>query len=132
MRTNRMARGDRGTTIVELSIVVIAFFIIIIGILDVGRGVWAYNSLAAAARAATRHAIVHGDRSATPVSSNDIEDYVKSKLPGMSGLVVTTVWDPDNSQGSLVRVTVQYPFQPVIGVFQAVTLRGVSEMAISY
>ena len=40
--------------------------------------------------------------------------------------------NPDNSQGSMVEITVQYPYQPVVALFQTMTLRASSRMAISY
>ena len=123
---------EQGTTIVELSLVIVAFFFLIIGLLDVGRGVWAYNSIAAASRDATRYAIVHGERAYAPASSSDVYDYVVDKLPTMSGVSVNTTWNPDNSQGSAVSVTVQYTFQPIGVLFPSVPLSATSEMAISY
>ena len=130
----RAMRNEKGTTILELSAVLIAFFVLIIGTLDVGRGVWAYNSIAAAARDATRHAIVHGQKSAAPADSTDIEEYVEGRLAGMSSddVQVTTVWTPDNAQGSTVKVTVVYAFKPAVAMFQPISMSAFSEMAISY
>ena len=124
--------SDQGTTTVELSLVITAFFLLSIGLVDVGRGVWAYNSISWAATHATRYAIVHGDRAASPATASSIRNFVRNKLPGLSGVEVATVWDPDNSQGSFVRVTVQYAYRPVIALFLPVTLRASSRMAISF
>ncbi len=125
---------ERGTTIVELSFVIMAFFVLLLGILDIGRGVWAHNSIAAAARDATRHAIVHGERANNPASADDIHDYIVDQLPGAlsNGISVNTTWDPDNSRGSRVTVTVQYNFQPVSVLFPSIPLTATSEMSISY
>ena len=90
-----------GTTIVEFAIVCIAFFLLLLGLLDVGRGVWIYNSISAGAREGTRYAIVNGSFSPTPASATDVGDFVKKKLQ-LTGLTVNTVWDPDNSRGSPV------------------------------
>ena len=132
MRTRDLMKQEKGSTVVELSLVVMVFFILIVGLMDVGRAVWASNTITAVARDATRHAIVHGDRSPAPADASDIQDYVTGRLPGLSGVTVSTVWDPDNSQGSMVTVTVQYPYQPIIALFAPVTLSATSEMAISY
>ena len=124
---------EQGTTIVELSLVFIGFFFLILLLLDVGRGVWVYNSISSAARDATRYAIVHGERAYTPATSTGIYSYVVDKLPGMSGVSVNTTWNPDNSRGSAVSVTVQYDYEPIINLFlQSVPLSATSEMAISY
>ena len=123
--------GAAGTTIVEFAIVCIAFFLLILGLLDVGRGVWLYNSISAGAREGTRYAIVNGSFSPTPASAKDVGDFVKNKLQ-LTGLTVNTVWDPDNTRGSTVTVTVQYDYRPVVALFQSVPLRASSQMAISF
>ena len=79
-RFSQIARGeDRGTSVVELSLIVIALFGLLIGILDVGRAVFSYNTVASVARDATRYAIVHGRRSSSPATATDIENYVKGQ-----------------------------------------------------
>ena len=123
---------EQGTAIVELCLVIMAFFVLTLGLLDVGRAVFVYSSICSAAREATRYAIVHGERAATPATSTDIQDYVVEKLVGMSGVSVTTTWTPDNSQASAVNVTIQYNFQPVTVMFPSVPLSATSEMEISY
>ena len=120
-----------GTTIVEFAIVCIAFFLLILGLLDVGRGVWIYNSISAGAREGTRYAIVNGSFSPAPASATDVGDFVKKKLR-LTGLTVNTVWDPDNSRGSTVTVTVQYDYRPILAVFPSFPLQASSQMAISF
>ena len=129
MRTRDLMKQERRTAVVELSI---ALFIILFGTMDVGRAVWASNTITAVAGDAIRHAIVHGDGSPAPTTASDIQDYVTDRLPGFSGVTVSTVWYPDNSRGSMVTVTVLYSYQPIIALFQPVTLSATSEMAISY
>ena len=122
---------DNGT-VLESSVVMLILFFLIVGLIDVGRGVWVYNSLSAAAREASRYAIVHGNRSSSPATSTTVENYVENKLPGIAPVTVNTTWIPDNSDGSSVRVTVQYDYQPVVALFFPVQLSATSEMAISY
>ena len=132
-RFSQIARGeDRGTTVVELSLILMAFFFLLIGILDVGRAVFSYNTAASVARDATRYAIVHGDRSSSPATATDIENYAKGRLPGFSGVSVNTTWNPNNRQGSRVSVTVQYTYQPIIALFPSAQLGATSVMAMSY
>jgi len=50
----------------------------------------------------------------------------------MSGVTVAAAWDPENAQASTVKMTVSYPFQPVVGLFSPVTLSSTSEMSIFY
>lgn len=58
--------GDRGQAIVEFALVLPLFLLILIGMVDVGRAIWANNSVANAAREAARYAIVHGGTKSNP------------------------------------------------------------------
>lgn len=56
-------RGDsrsRGQGLVEFALVLPVFMVILIGMVDLGRAIWANNSAANAAREAARFASVHG------------------------------------------------------------------------
>ncbi len=60
-RNDRSARdASRGQALVEFALVIPMFLAMLFGIVDLGRVVWANNSLANAAREAARFAIVHG------------------------------------------------------------------------
>jgi Flp pilus assembly protein TadG len=56
MNTNRA----RGQSLVEFALVLPLFLVMLMGVVDVGRAIWAQNSLASAAREGARYAIVHG------------------------------------------------------------------------
>jgi hypothetical protein len=56
LRRNR----SRGQGLAEFALVLPVFLAILIGMVDVGRAVWANNSVANAAREAARYAAVHG------------------------------------------------------------------------
>ncbi len=86
---------------------------LVLGIFEIGRTIWNYNTLAYAARQATRFASVRsamGDPNYT-VSPNPIDGVVHANVPGLdpSLLTVTKTWTPDNSRGSQVEITVSYP-----------------------
>jgi Flp pilus assembly protein TadG len=51
---------DHGQSLVEFALVLPIFLAILIGMVDIGRAVWANNAVANAAREATRYAVVHG------------------------------------------------------------------------
>jgi hypothetical protein len=63
---NNGRRSDRtrGQALTEFAIVLPIFLAMLFGIVDVGRVVWANDSLASAAREASRFAIVHGGTAA--------------------------------------------------------------------
>ncbi len=54
-----------GQALVEFSLVLPIFLIMLMGVVDVGRAIWAQNSLASAAREGARFAIVHGGSDTT-------------------------------------------------------------------
>jgi Flp pilus assembly protein TadG len=55
-----------GQSLVEFALVLPLFLVILIGMVDVGRSIWANNSVANAAREAARYAIVHGGTRSNP------------------------------------------------------------------
>ena len=125
--------GEKGTTIVEFALVAIVFLLLTLGLVDVGRGVWAHHSLTHAAREGARYAIVHGDRSKDPATDTIISNLVKNRIPNLSGVTVSTTWIPSNSQASRVEVTAQYTFDPIMSIFDfTVPMTATTRMAVSY
>ena len=57
---------SRGQTLVEFALVFPIFIAVLVGMVDVGRAVWANNAVANAAREAARYAIVHGGTYSNP------------------------------------------------------------------
>jgi Flp pilus assembly protein TadG len=54
----RRGRGHRGQTLVEFALILPIFILLLMGIFDLGRAVYAYNTISNAAREAVRVAIV--------------------------------------------------------------------------
>ena len=50
----------------EFAMVIPIFLVLLIGMVDVGRAIWANNALANAAREGARHAVVHGGSKSNP------------------------------------------------------------------
>jgi TadE-like protein len=57
--TSRTAR-EPGQSLVEFALVLPIFLAILVGMVDIGRAVWANNAIANAAREGARYAAVHG------------------------------------------------------------------------
>lgn len=62
----RSRKLSRGQALVETALILPVFLALLLGIVDMGRAVWATTSLASAAREAARFAIVHGGNDNTP------------------------------------------------------------------
>ena len=109
---------------VEFAFFFIAFLVVSIGLMELGRAVWTYVTLSHAARAGGRYAIVHGASNPIPVSGTSVTQFVKNNAVGLndSNLSVAVSYDSGtpgdtapNVQGNVVQIRVQYPFQFVSG-----------------
>jgi Flp pilus assembly protein TadG len=123
---------QRGVMAVEFAIVSILFFLLLFSIIEGGRAIWIYNTMAHAASEGARHAIVRGGLSTAPATAPVIESYVLGTVGGLSGLTVTTTWaDSTKMPGTTVTVTASYPFTPILPVpIGNLTLSKSSTMAI--
>jgi hypothetical protein len=59
-------RPHDGQGLVEFALVLPIFIAILVGMVDIGRAVWANNSIANAAREAARYATIHGGSKENP------------------------------------------------------------------
>ncbi|MBI5685006.1 MAG: pilus assembly protein [Verrucomicrobia bacterium] len=108
----------------------VVFLLLVFGVVDLGRGVYAYNTITHCAREGVRYAVVHGSGSAAPVgpAANDatLANWVSRYAVGLqaSSLTVTSSWPDGNVAGSnaSVHVTVRYAFQPVTAFFRTLSL----------
>ena len=135
-------RGRRGATLVEFALSwTIFFFITVVGIMDLGRGIWAYNALAHMAHEATRFAIVRGADSINPATTTDIETYVETRAPflGPDLTVTTNYFDPAgnpttlNDPGNVVEIRINYNFRSLMALLipKQIGLTASSRMVIS-
>ncbi len=105
----------RGSSIVEASLVLLLFLLVVAGLLELGRGVWAYTTIAHASRQGARWAMVHGQEN--PATSYQVTEAVRNAAIGLerNRVQVTTIWPTDIERGKTVRVQVRYPFELVSG-----------------
>jgi Flp pilus assembly protein TadG len=149
MSTTR--RSDRGQALVEFSLVLIPFLWILMGILDLGRGIYIYNGVNQAARELARVTSVHvcdvGAATCTIGTSQETADVAATQaklLPGLGGpgssvaYACTTVTNVALSSvncpsDAFVRVTVTVPFSavtPFLGGFLPSSLSSASHIQI--
>lgn len=140
-------RRERGQSTVEFALISIVFFLLVFGMIDVGRAVWNYNTLAQATREGTRYAIVHGGDSTDPSgpgsayytapdSDTQITATVQQYGSGLnaSRLTVNAEWPGGtNLSGNPVRVTSQYTYEPLFNFLGLVSfsMTSSSEMTIA-
>jgi Flp pilus assembly protein TadG len=119
-------RSDRGQALVEFSLAVIPFLLLVMGVLDLGRGVWQMNTTAEAAREIARETSLHEwDTCCDLGTSAQVADVVTAQravLPGMDFTASTDVvcvditdtlkTDAECRPGDFVSVTVRSTFRP--------------------
>jgi Flp pilus assembly protein TadG len=125
----------KGAAIVELSLCLLLVFTIVIAVMEFGRLVFAYTTLAGATREAARYAMVHGSKSTSPATEEDIRAQVSKWAIGLNpaSLTVDTTWDPANTPGSRVQIQSSYNFSPFGSLVLSAPIRigSRTEMVIS-
>jgi len=141
-------RRERGQALVEFAVVGIVFLIVVFGVIDVGRAVWNYNTLAQATREGTRYAIVHGARSSDPSGPGSphfsapgtdamVTAEVEKYTAGLdtSALTVEAEWlDGSNLVGGRIQVTSHYVYEPIFDFLGLISfsMTSSSTMRITY
>jgi Flp pilus assembly protein TadG len=133
---------------VEFSLVAVMTVIMLLFIVEMGRMLLVYTTVANAARAGVRYAIVHGSSRAAGSAVNDasgpasnpaqvltvVKDFASSGLL-TPGLLVINVTYPgsSNAPGQSVNITVVYPYNPLTTYFsKTLRLGRVSQGIIVY
>jgi Flp pilus assembly protein TadG len=117
---------------VEFAIASALFIFLLMGILEIGVGVWYKNTVAADARIGARYAIVHGNRYVGHVASPDsVRIYVRARS-SLDTIRVRTTWPDTKDPGKLVYVSVVHD-TPRNGLFIRAHKDSVtSKMVIAY
>jgi len=132
LRPGRRGPRTRGQSLVEFSLVLIPFVFILMGIFDLGRGIYMLNGTAQAAREIARVTSVQsgctvGLTTCDLGSSSEVQDVVitqRSLVPGMAIDTAVDIVCVDISDAVIpdaqckwgedyVRVRVQAPFAPI-------------------
>lgn len=141
--SRRFARQttSKGQALVEFALAVIVFLMLVMAIVDFGRGIYMYNGVSQAAREVARTMSVHpGSPLGSSADATDTFNVQKRLVPNLQDptfacvaadtyAVVTRPCIP----GDLVRVEVTAPFQPVtplLGAFGPFNLKGSSTVEI--
>jgi Flp pilus assembly protein TadG len=129
---------------VEFSLVGFMFIIVLFGVVEMGRMILVYTTLANAAHAGTRYAIVHGSHQTVSPSGPGsvtqiqtvVKNYASAGLLNVNNLTVTVNYpNGSNIAGSPVTVTASYTYDPLVGYFNAMlstTMGSTSQGVITY
>lgn len=127
----RFGRQTAGASAVEFAFVVPVLLILMLGAIDGGRAMLAFNTVEKLAKDGARYASVRGSEHASPATQSEIRDYVRARATGLNGVVSVNVnWLPDNNPGSTVDVAVSYPFDTLFLPFNAITFNRTATLNI--
>ena len=127
-KTHRMskprdgARSRRGQTLVEFALILPIFLLVLVGIFDMGRAVYAYNTISNASRQAVRLGIV--DQNVTNLQAEAVKASVAlGAVPADVDISFLTSdlsgpCDVPAEIGCVVEITVHYQYNaatPIIG-----------------
>lgn len=142
---NRLVRrAQRGQALVEFSLAVIPFLILLMGIFDLGRGIYMMNGTSEAAREISRVTIVHRDDGGGLGFSADTTAVIATQrglIPGLAidpATDITCVDEYDQPVAQClpghfikVRVTAEFdPITPIVSAFGSHTFESTSRMQI--
>ena len=144
---NRLARSaQRGQALVEFSLAVIPFLILLMAIFDLGRGIYMMNGTSEAAREISRVTIVHHGDGANLGFSADTTAVIATQrnlIPGLDIDPATDITCVDELDQPVVgnclpkvhyiKVHVTAPFEPItplVSAFGSHTFESTSRMLI--
>lgn len=115
-------RPDLGQALVEFSLSVLIFLVLVLSLFDFGRAIFMYNGVSQAAREIARTASV--EYSATVGASQEVTDTIavqKTLVPALGNPVfdcvdsagVSQPLDQCDSEEDYVKVTISAPYSPV-------------------
>jgi Flp pilus assembly protein TadG len=147
MRPMNRWKENRGSSLIEFALISFMFVILLAGIVEMGRMVLVYTTIANAARAGARYAIVHGaDQTVSPSGPGNpctcpnvktvVKNFASGGLLSTSALTITVSYpNGDNQAGSPVTVKVMYAYDPFVNYFGTLlnkTLGSTSQGVITY
>jgi hypothetical protein len=128
-----LQRRSEGQALVEFSLVIVLFLVLMMAVVDLGRGIYIFNGVSQAAREIARTTSVHPG---SPLgSSPETADTLAIQQRLIPGLDIGGDQDPDGFDcvdyednvisgtfcrvGSRAKVTVSAPFEPLFGLLSS-------------
>ena len=112
----RLRKGERGQALVEMALVLPLFFLLLFGVIEMGRVGYSYITVSNAARAGGRTATIGG----TDVEiTNSIKNAAVSLDPASLTITMTPL-QAQRQSGQAVTVQVSYPVQLIIPIISNV------------
>ena len=148
-------KDSSGQTQVEFALTIIFVLFLIFGLIELVLYIYTYSVMADSAKEGVRYAIVHGVNASAPSGptcpcpaidgapgTGVVKTYAQFSFHDTSAMTVNVVYNPDtdavcptpfNSAPCAVRVTVSYPYSPLLGFGgPTVTLNAAAEGRIVF
>jgi Flp pilus assembly protein TadG len=125
-------QADEGGSLVEFGLIAVMFIVVLLGVVDVGRLVLVYTTIANAARAGARYAVVNGsDQTVSPSGPGNpctctqiktiVKDFASAGALNVNNLTITVSYpDGTNAPGSRVTVKVAYTYDPLVSYYNSI------------
>jgi Flp pilus assembly protein TadG len=122
--TRTVAHDVRGQALVEFSLAIIVFLVLLMAVFDFGRAIMQYNGVAEAAREIARVTAVHEGTDFTTTAgrspqTNAVIATQKRMIPNLQDPTITCV-DIDGTvitdgcvEGKWINVTINAPYEPI-------------------
>jgi Flp pilus assembly protein TadG len=130
-------RREGGQAMVEFALVIPLLVLVLMGIVDLGQGVYAYNVVASGAREGARFGVLD------PTNTNGIKSQALANTAGLNPQPTAANVDvkcsnngttftpaPCSTSNTFIRVSVGHTYQPLTIFFATLPFTGTSMMAI--
>jgi Flp pilus assembly protein TadG len=118
----------RGQAMVEFAIVGSIFFMLIFGVIEGGRLLFTYHQINHAAREGARFAVANGSANGNATDAQ-ILSYIQGRTTGIlltSNNLTVSKLDGGNGPRQRVEVTIDYDFDPIVGLIFGINPIGLS------
>jgi Flp pilus assembly protein TadG len=140
--SHSLLHDSRGQALVEFSLAVTVFLLLLMGVADFGMAIYKYNGVSEAASEIARVTSVHPGTNPTVHWSSQMAAVVstqQSLVPGLSNptiscFLIDGVTSASCTSGNYVRVTVTAPYKavtPLLGLLGTWTMKGTSSVQIA-
>ena len=146
IRSSRKRAHRRGATIVEFAFTFMLFFLIVLALMEIGRGIWTYTTLSHATRQTARFAQISG--TITGVTTlTELKTIADRWAHGLNpaDLTLNAVWNPGETdettdpslaeRDDIVQINLVYNFRlissPIVLTQSTITMGSTSRMIVS-
>jgi len=109
----KLGTREHGQALVEMALVLPLFFLLLFGVIEMGRVGYSYITVSNAAREGGRVATLGG-------TNSDIETAIENAATALDSISLTIIITPLENDPQAIKVDVTYPVQLVIPIISNV------------